>query len=521
MDQAPVPLLPELVPVHAVAWLSSDAERWRVLRPGRWAHPIPTVLALVLASMAVLWLAPEGDYFCDGQGSCTPDWLTTIMGALVVAAVYRGVRLLPLATAAVLPLVAVRALFDPDTPTAAGITMAVAACYACLGCLHRVAAARRQRRLAVEVAGPGRYPLPGALRTRPGDGGEQFGCGIVMILVAVLAFVLGPLDVTAWMGTEDLQWVAFFGTVIGLLNLAYYVRDRRRAAALRQGPVPVLRVLVREGGGWNDRRTYVFAADDVEGCRPLLSCYARITDGESRIPVRNQLREAVLFGPPHPGGGLVLVSSDGQQAPRPCIEYDIGPARQEYPDNRPETPAPGAATLSWGPGIGSRWCAVLIQGTWIAFVVGDLAVFGGMPFVGRVLPVIFILGSIPLIATQFSWRVTADSAGLWAVGVRRVRHIPWDELSQVWLWGRGFRIDRSGEGAPGAEIFGVVAPAWLSRRYRRRPEALLAVDGIRALQADPALRPTGRSAPADRGRPVGLALLVVNAALALALLVFG
>ncbi|MCT9009050.1 hypothetical protein [Streptomyces rhizosphaerihabitans] len=38
---------------------------------------------------------------------------------------------------------------------------------------------------------------------------------------------------------------------------------------------------------------------------------------------------------------------------------------------------------------------------------------------------------------------------------------------------------------------------------------------------DPALRPTGRSAPEDRGRPVVLPLLVVNTALALALLVFG
>ncbi|MFJ8511053.1 hypothetical protein [Streptomyces avermitilis] len=105
--------------------------------------------------------------------------------------------------------------------------------------------------------------------------------------------------------------------------------------------------------------------------------------------------------------------------------------------------------------------------------------------------------------------------------MRRVRHIPWDELSQVWLRDRGIRIDRSGEGARGAEIYGVVAPAWLNRRFRRRPEALWAVDGIRALQADPALRPTGESAPADRGRPVGLPLLVVNTALALALLVLG
>lgn len=80
---------------------------------------------------------------------------------------------------------------------------------------------------------------------------------------------------------------------------------------------------------------------------------------------------------------------------------------------------------------------------------------------------------------------------------------------------------RSGDGARGAEIYDVVAPAWLNRRFRRRPEALRAVDGIRALQADPALRPTEESAPEDRGRPVGLPLLVVNTALALALLVFG
>ncbi|MFF3447025.1 hypothetical protein ACFYXJ_07785 [Streptomyces sp. NPDC002667] len=521
MDQAPVPLVPESVPADIADWLSSDAERWRALRPGRWAHPIPTGLALVLASMAVLRLAPEDAYFCSGQGSCTPDWLATAMGALVYAIVYRGVRLLPLATAAVLPLVALWALFDPRTPIAAGISLMVAACYACLGCLRRLTAARRQRRLAEEVAGRGWHPLPEGLRTRPGDTGERPGCGIVMIAVAVLAFVLGPLGVTEWMDTETWQALAFVGTIIGSLSLAYYVRDRRRAAALRQGPVPVLRVLVREGGGGNDRRTYVFAADDIEGRRPLLSCYTRVALGESRIPVHNRLREAVLFGPPHPGGGLVLVSSDGQQAPRPCTEYDIGPARQEYPDSRPETPAPGVVPLSWGPGTGSRWCAVLTQGALMAFVVGDLIVIGGMSLGQRVFLAIFILGSTLLIATQFSWRVTADSAGLWAVGVRRVRHIPWDEFGQVWLWGRGFRIDRVGEGARGAEVFGVVAPAWLSRRFRRRPEALRAVDGIRALQADPALRPTGHSAPADRGRPVGVALLVVNAALALALLLFG
>lgn len=248
MAETPVPLPPELVPADAAAWLSCDAERWRALRPGRWAHPFPTVLALVLASMAALRLAPGDAYFCDDKGPCTPDWLGTAMAALVAAVVYRGIRLLPLATAAVLPLVAIWALLDPGTPTAAGITMAVAACYACLGCLHRLAVARRQRRLALEIAGPGRYPLPETAMTRPGDG-KQLGCGIVMVGAAVLAFVLGLLRVTPFMGSNGWQLVAFFGTIIGLLSLAYYVRDRRRAAALRRGPVPALRVLVREGVG--------------------------------------------------------------------------------------------------------------------------------------------------------------------------------------------------------------------------------------------------------------------------------
>ncbi|MET8030421.1 hypothetical protein [Streptomyces avermitilis] len=435
MAETPVLLPPETGPADAAAWLSCDAERWRELRPGRWAHPFPTVLALVLASMAALRLAPGDAYFCDDKGLCTADWLGTAMAALVVTVVYRGIRLLPLATAAVLPLVVISALLDPGTPTEAGITMAVAACYACLGCLgclHRLTAARRQRWLALEIAGPGRYPLPEAAMTRPADG-EQLGCGIVMVVAAVLAFVLGPLGITPFMGTDGWQQVAFFGTIIGFLSLAYYVRDRRRAAALRRGPVPALRVLVREGGGRNDRRTYVFAADDIEGRRPSLGCYTRLADGESRSPVHNRLREAVLFGPPHPGGGLVLVSSDGQEAPRLCVEYDAGPARQEYPDGPSEPPGPGAAHMSWGPGIGSRLCAVLGQGILIAFVVGDLALLGGIPLGQRVFPVIFILGSTVLIATQFSWRITADSAGLWAVGVRRVRHIPWDELSQVWL----------------------------------------------------------------------------------------
>ncbi|MEV6196612.1 hypothetical protein AB0M19_29910 [Streptomyces sp. NPDC051920] len=521
MTEGPVPLPPELLPVNATAWLSPDAERWRALRPGHWAHPLLAAAAMVLASYTAFWLAPQDAYLCDGRGACTREGIATVVAALVVAVVCRGIRLLPLATAAVLPPVALWALLDPATPTVAGIIVAVAACYACLGCLHRLAAAHRQRRLALETAGPERHAPPQAAMTRQ-NGGEQLGCGIVLVAAAALALFLGSLGATASWGPGGWQQtVVFFGTLTGVLNLAYHVSGRRRAAALHSGPLPALRVLVRQGGGRNDRRTYVFAADDIEGRRPLLGCYTRLADGEFRAPVHNRLREAVLFGPPHPGGGLVLLSSDGRQVPGPCVEYGTGPARQEHREDRPESPAPGATPLSWGPGTGSRWCAVLGQVALIALVVGDLAVLDGIPVPGRVYLALLVLACTPVIATQLSWRVTADSAGLWAVGMRRVRLIPWDELGQVWLHGRGFNIHRSDRNARGAEHFGVVAPAWLADRFRRRPAALRAVDNIRALQADPTLRPTGQSAPETRGRPVGLALFLVNTALVIVLLAFG
>ncbi|MFD0508950.1 hypothetical protein ACFQ0G_51220 [Streptomyces chiangmaiensis] len=407
-----------------MAWHSSDAERWRALRPGRWAHPILSVLALALASITALWLAPADAYFCRGEEPCPPDWLGTAMEALVAAVLYRGIKRLPLATIAILPLVAVWALLDPDTPTAAGVTMAVAACYVCLACTHRLTAARRQRRLATETAGLERYPLPEAAMPRPAEG-RNLGCGIVMGVIAVLAFVLGPLGVTSFMSSDGWQAIAFLGSGVALLGLSYYVRDRRRAAALRCAPVPALRVLVRKGGGRNDGRTYILAADDVEGSRPLLSCYVRLASGEYRSPVHNRLREAVLFGPPHPGGGLVLVSSDGQEAPRLCVECDAGPARQEYPEGRLEPPPPGAAAVSWGAGIGSRLCAVLGQCILIALTVGGLAIHGDVPLGLRLYAAGFIFIGTILIITQFSWRITADSAGLWCVGVRRVRLIPW------------------------------------------------------------------------------------------------
>ncbi|MER5177357.1 hypothetical protein ABT009_03085 [Streptomyces sp. NPDC002896] len=520
MAENPIPLPPEAVPSDAPAWLSPDADRWRALAPGRWAHPFPAVLALALACLAALRLAGDDAYVCDDAGACTADWLGTVMAALMFTVLYRGIWRLPLPTAVILPVLTLWVLLDPDTPTAAGVAVAVGACYAWLGCVRRLAAARRQRQLALEIAGPGRYPLPEAATTIRADG-DQLGCGIVVGVVALLGLAVGTLGSTPFMDAGSWQAIAVVGTVAGCLSMAHYVRDRHGAVALRRGPLPALRVLVREGGGHNDRRTYVFPADDLDGRRPVLGCYTRLAGREFRAPVHNRLREAVLFGPPHPGGGLVLVSSDGQETPRLCVEYATASARQEPPTGLPEQPEPGAAPVSWGPGTGNRLFALVLEAAVIS-VVAALSVHSGVvPFPARVFLAFLVLGGTYYIATQFSWRVTADGSGLWVVRMRRVKHVPWSELSHVWLRDRGFNIQYSAGGDRSIEVYGVVAASWLNRRFRRRPEALRAVDGIRAMQADPALRPTEESAPEDRGRPVGVPLLVIHAVAALALLVYG
>jgi hypothetical protein len=85
---------------------------------------------------------------------------------------------------------------------------------------------------------------------------------------------------------------------LGLPLLGSGLFSRRRAAALRRGPVPVMRVLSRERWG----RTEIFAADDVDGVSPILNY-------EPHTSNRTNLRQAQLYGLPSEGGELVLVSA--------------------------------------------------------------------------------------------------------------------------------------------------------------------------------------------------------------------
>jgi hypothetical protein len=84
-------------------------------------------------------------------------------------------------------------------------------------------------------------------------------------------------------------------------------RRQRLLAANAAGGGPGLRVLIRQDTDAGTR-TWVYAADDSTGSRPLFSCRARRIPGSDAA-----LREAVMLGAPCEGARVVLVPA-GHQA---------------------------------------------------------------------------------------------------------------------------------------------------------------------------------------------------------------
>ncbi|MEU0255401.1 hypothetical protein ABZ299_23490 [Streptomyces sp. NPDC006184] len=132
---------------------------------------------------------------------------------------------------------------------------------------------------------------------------------------------------------------------------------RRRAAALRRAPAPILRVLERiDDDGW----IWIYAGDDRAARSPVL--VGRFTadrtyagepgaeqgddeaDEEEPPVVDTRLREAVMFGSPHEGGELVLATTgrDG----RPVVIRTTGPVRLPRPGKGPALATPETATAS-------------------------------------------------------------------------------------------------------------------------------------------------------------------------------
>lgn len=607
-----MPLPAEHIPPGTAEWRTPNAERWLAAVPARWAHPLWALLALVTSLVWDIVEAPVAPCTsADPCATDWPGLGIVAVLLLTLYWVWRQPRLALAGLAAALTGFAVEGGFTLalGEPSALAFLMAVA--FTIAGLIHRLAVAGRQRARALVAAGPVAQPLPAAAGTfRRGRlsfvlaalllGAAGFGCwqaqqvvdayeeraagathlpGRVTALeqdddidiitvefdgrvrrfetaypedfpvgsrVDVVvdgdwaALVAEPYDVFGW------ELLTLAGSVAGMASLANGVDGRTRSHRLRGGPLPVLRVLVREGH--DDGRTWVFAADDPEGLRPILhfhSLYAfekeaeeedehggdaavveldKITEilkGEDPPP---RLREAVLYGVPYAGAEVAFVAFDDEDDVEVSVQCSVtavkpaAPGLVERGQRRRERENPqqfcdetaAGMTSSAGPrtwtahgfsrALGLGLLLVQSSGIWAALEDGLswhwlwLAV--SLPWL------------VTAVATALTWRVTADRDGLWVTGAWRVRRIPWNVITSVRHSDDGIRIGRAKN--PSVEL-SPTGWAWLERRLGREPHALRTAEELRALLLHPELRPLEK-APAERqGMPVGPPLAALSA----------
>ncbi|MFI8087297.1 hypothetical protein ACIF9R_03135 [Streptomyces sp. NPDC086080] len=504
-----------------------------------------------------------------------------------------------------------------ERPSALAYLAAVA--FSAAGLVHRLAAAGRQGSLALEAAGPVAQPLPDAARTfrrgrlsfvlaalllavagfgywqaqQVADAYEERAASATHLSGRVTALDRSDEDVdvltvtaegrthrfeTAFpedfpVGTRvdivvDGDWKALVaepydifgwelmvlgGSVVGLASFVNGAAGRARSRRLRRGPLPVLHVLVREGE--EDGRTWVFAADDREGSRPILhfhSLYAfededdpdefdtdedglgadddsaaavelgRLTEilrGEGPTP---PLREAVLYGVPYAGAEVAFVARDDADAPEVEVECSVsavrpavpgllepGPRRRERKGPRRSVDEVAAGlTVTAGP---RTWRA---HGFSRAVGLGLLLVQGGGIWAvldeGPSWTWLFLVAGVPwlvtVVATALTWRITADHEGLWVTGAWRVRRVPWDVITSVRQSDDGISIGRAKDSAVEMAPMGW---AWVERRLGHEPGVERVVEEVRALLLRPELRPLEEAPAGRQGMPVGPPLVAL------------
>ncbi|MEV6019484.1 hypothetical protein [Streptomyces sp. NPDC051997] len=617
---APAPPPFPSVPADTGVWSSGDAARWSRARPAPWARPLWSVLALLITVVWAIAAAPEppctdaapcgADWLGmteTGLAAGLLYWLARLPEVTLVAA-------------PVLAAIVARLELPDAGPNslAANLCVLAALGFGWAAAAERLASRRRQRDLA-EAAATARHPVPGPLAPL-WRGLIPTGAGLVLLAVAAFsaaegiagvhddarhadravrtaAEVVGRDDESVRVRTddgrllrldslspedyskgsaptvlEDGSWRRLAaepydatGPQLGLLaaglpGLSLLVTGllaRRRAAALRRGPVPVLRVLERRDG---DGLLWIYAGDDTSARRPVLTARfvaeapgedergrlrpggeeapnprgrVRPGGGEELNPASPLPREAVMFGAPRDGGELLLVTTlrDGGSA----VVRTSGPVRLPRPGREPqadpETEARAAAggvaaavpatlittgrPLSWGPGhlgrsVGAALALVAIVG---AAANARTLVTDGFG-VKAALYVLLLLSLLATAAQLLNWRVTADSSGLWLSGGWKLRHLPWEHL-------RSARYTRDG----GVEIGMPYGDDWrlpglgmpmLERRFGRNPSYVRMTEEVAALRDHPELRPAEAVSGRVRGVPLGPALLVLGGAVALA-----
>ncbi|MFB9524108.1 hypothetical protein [Streptomyces cremeus] len=550
---SPVRLPGGRIPEGAALWRSAEARLRPTAVPVRWwARPVWALVVLGLAGAAV-WLLPtaasepditavfgtapdsavsrgaivltvesqvDTSYYAEefsGGGSWPVGalwaWLPpTVFQGLVLLEAYWIRRRPALALALLAPLTAAALLLDEgiaDAAPAARITAGMAAVLVGLHLLHRVQARARQRTSAVEAAGPGRHPVPAV----PVRGRPLLVPGAGAVLLAVAAYFC----LADW--RAESKGVFLVSGTLGTALLVHAVAEWRGAARLRRHPQPVLRVLVREDV---DGRTLVYAADDTAGAEPLLGFRGRggYEGGAAPRPQGlgpRPMREAVLYGVPALGAELVCVGAvDGPEG-RVSVERGAGvPARPERTTRTRSTERDGSTVENiehpteavatgprqWGAGTVGRglgaFFLAMAAGAVFNLVTGEMTWSWWMAVVS--LP-FWLTAS----ATAFNWRVTADRSGVWAAGAWRVKQVRWQEIEKVDTANDSFVL-RGSEG----EAVALRPTGWtrLDHRTAAGHTAGHAAEAVRAMLADPELRPARESTTAEQGMPLGPVLVV-------------
>lgn len=354
----PRPLPESAVPEGCVAWSGEKLEAWARTRPPVWvpARTRPLhLLAVVPGGLIVgFWLANFAE---------VPAALAVLVPLQLVWTLVRPevVRF----SAPVLMLLLAWFGGSRDVPTLLGL---LAVTFTWAAAEIRLSKRRLQRQWAQVAAEGATARVPDAVGPlRRGRFFMGFGC-VLTVLGAGLLTLASGWDVAT--DRHEVTLVGWFVAGWGLTSLLSGWLGRRRAAALRRAPVPVLRVLVRDGA---DGDTEVFAADDTGALRPLFTVATEEWYEESDDEVEERvsreemdellaavddddeqpgpLREAVLYGPPREGAEIVLVSAaekpgetEGAQEPEEPEEPEgsQGPVDLAKPGGRGGTDADGA-----------------------------------------------------------------------------------------------------------------------------------------------------------------------------------
>lgn len=553
----PLPLPPSAIPDGCLPWDGEQARRWIAALPPRWV-PVrwgwPVVVAVVVAAGAL----------AGGLALFAGLWEWAAAGlALQVVWVVARPEVVRVSAPVLLGAVLLRWSTLPW-----GLSLAVVLVLALFwgAAMLRLAARVRQREAARAATG-------GVTRELP-DGGTPLRRGQFLAWVGVVPLLAGAVVVgTAgeWGLADDRQAAPAIGWyVVGLGGtvLLSAALGRRRAAALRREPVPVLRVLVRENA---DVDAEVYAADDLAALRPLFTVATSELDDEQEDEESGEsgeredrggrddrdddvddqqdedddeavrelldrldagrpgpLREAVLYGLPCDGAEVLLVSAGEEPDEPPVVERSSGPVRpltegavrsrlaREKRAGAEEERRRAAVEDLTGRLRGKqgvevrRWRAGWPD--WLAVAVGALwtcvLLLGESGLWRHILGGLLGLTVSLLVPRQLAWRVTADREGLWFNGLRRVRHIAWDDVRIVRCKGTELKID-SRRSSFGEWSVDTLRWRWLERKAGLvHPYDRIAAE-ITAMWRDPAARPTGSSEERRRGRPLWpLAVLV-------------